>query len=83
MLVASTGPAAKQVLDWDQFTGTRLFSWIGGLALFLGVAFLLKSSFEQGLISPIIRGTAAWTPPPRPLFFPAGSGRLSTLERKY
>ena len=54
-VATSTGPAAKQALDWEQFTGTRLFGWIGGLALFLGVAFLLKFSFEQGLISPIIR----------------------------
>ena len=54
-VATSTGPAAKQALDWEQFTGTRLFGWIGGLALFLGVAFLLKFSFEQGLISPIVR----------------------------
>ncbi len=54
-VTVATGPAAKQALDWEQFTGTRLFGWIGGLALFLGVAFLLKYSFEQGLISPIVR----------------------------
>ena len=54
-VVAATGPAAKQAIDWEQFTGTRLFGWIRGLALFLGVAFLLKFSFEQGLISPIVR----------------------------
>ncbi len=54
-VVAATGPAAKRAIDWEQFAGTRLFGWIGGLALFLGVAFLLKYSFEQGLISPILR----------------------------
>ncbi len=32
--------------------GAKLFAWIGGLALFLGVAFFVKYSFEHNLISP-------------------------------
>ena len=32
--------------------GAKLFAWIGGLALFLGVAFFVKYSFEHNLIPP-------------------------------
>ncbi len=53
-------------IDWEQFTGVKLFSWIGGFALFLGAVFFAKYSIEHGLISPLIRvivgliaGTAA------------------------
>jgi uncharacterized membrane protein len=35
--------------------GAKLFAWIGGLALFLGVAFFVKYSFEHNLISPELR----------------------------
>src|SRR5438132_11225290 len=35
--------------------GAKLFAWIGGLALFLGVAFFVKYSFEHNLIPPEAR----------------------------
>ena len=35
--------------------GAKLFAWIGGLALFLGVAFFVKYSFEHDLIPPEVR----------------------------
>jgi uncharacterized membrane protein len=35
--------------------GAKLFAWIGGFALFLGVAFFVKYSFEHDLISPELR----------------------------
>ena len=35
--------------------GVKLFAWIGGLALFLGVAFFVKYSFENNLIPPAVR----------------------------
>ena len=35
--------------------GVNLFAWIGGLALFLGVAFFVKYSFERNLIPPEVR----------------------------
>ena len=35
--------------------GAKLFAWIGGLALFLGIAFSMKYSFEHNLISPELR----------------------------
>jgi uncharacterized membrane protein len=35
--------------------GAKMFAWIGGLALFLGVAFFVKYSFEHNLIPPEVR----------------------------
>src|SRR5438045_1584523 len=56
------GPSAPQIaraikppIDWEQFMGAKLFAWIGGLALFLGIAFFVKYSFEHNLISPELR----------------------------
>src|SRR5438132_415900 len=46
---------AKPPINWEQFMGAKLFAWIGGLALFLGVAFFVKYSFEHNLISPEMR----------------------------
>src|SRR5690349_2345662 len=47
--------ATKPPIDWEQFMGAKLFAWIGGLALFLGVAFFVKYSFEHNLIAPELR----------------------------
>ena len=41
--------------NWEQFMGVKLFAWIGGLALFLGLAFFVKYSFERNLIPPEVR----------------------------
>ena len=35
--------------------GVKLFAWIGGFVLFLGVAFFIKYSFERNLIPPEVR----------------------------
>ncbi len=35
--------------------GAKLFAWLGGFALFLGVAFFVKYSFEHNLIPPEVR----------------------------
>src|SRR6266849_252668 len=51
-------PAPQPLLpaiNWEQFMGAKLFAWIGGLALFLGVAFFVKYSFEHNLIPPEVR----------------------------
>ena len=37
--------------------GVKLFAWLGGLALFLGIVFLVKYSFENNLITPLGRLT--------------------------
>ncbi|MCC6234538.1 MAG: DUF2339 domain-containing protein [Verrucomicrobiales bacterium] len=52
----AVAPAAPPpAFDWERFMGARLFAWLGGLALFLGVAYFVKYSFERGLISPDAR----------------------------
>ena len=48
-------PARGPVINWEQFMGAKLFAWLGGLALFLGVAFFVKYSFEHALIPPEVR----------------------------
>jgi len=35
--------------------GVKLFAWIGGLALFLGVVFFVKYSFDHNLVPPELR----------------------------
>src|SRR5207302_11068574 len=46
---------ARPPINWEQLMGAKLFAWIGGLALFLGVAFFVKYSFEHNLIPPEAR----------------------------
>lgn len=48
-------PGLLDNLNWEQFMGAKLFAWLGGLALFLGVAFFVKYSFEHNLIPAEVR----------------------------
>ena len=48
-------PSWLASINWEQFMGAKLFAWLGGLALFLGVAFFVKYSFEHDLIPPEVR----------------------------
>jgi uncharacterized membrane protein len=48
-------PPAKPAINWEQFMGAKLFAWLGGFALFLGVGFFVKYSFEHDLIPPQVR----------------------------
>ncbi|HSC71429.1 MAG TPA: DUF2339 domain-containing protein, partial [Candidatus Methylomirabilis sp.] len=48
-------PAMIPPIDWEQFMGVKLFAWLGGLGLFLGVGFFVKYSFEHELIPPEVR----------------------------
>jgi Predicted membrane protein (DUF2339) len=52
-LKTTASPSRK--IDWEQFMGAKMFAWIGGFALFLGVAFFVKYSFEHNLIPPELR----------------------------
>jgi uncharacterized membrane protein len=47
-------------VNWEQFMGAKLFAWIGGLALFIGVAFFVKYAFERNLVSPEVRMALAF-----------------------
>ena len=48
-------PPTATPFNWEAFMGVKLFAWLGGLALFLGVVFLVKYSFENNLITPLAR----------------------------
>ena len=41
--------------NWEKFMGEKMLAWAGGLAAFLGVAFFVKYSFDNNLISPEVR----------------------------
>jgi uncharacterized membrane protein len=45
----------KENVDWEQFTGAKLFAWIGGIALFIGAGFFVKYSIDRNLIPPTMR----------------------------
>ena len=57
-----TAPPPARTIDWEQFMGAKMFAWIGGFALFLGVAFFVKYSFEHNLISPELRVAIGFLP---------------------
>ncbi len=48
-------PKPAPAINWEQFMGVKGFAWLGGLALFLGVAFFIKYSFDNNLIRPQLR----------------------------
>ncbi|MEO7723345.1 MAG: DUF2339 domain-containing protein [Chthoniobacterales bacterium] len=54
-------PPPATPFNWEAFMGVKLFAWLGGLALFLGVVFLVKYSFENNLITPLGRVTIGLT----------------------
>jgi uncharacterized membrane protein len=48
-------PAPSSAINWESIFGVKLFAWVGGLALFLGVVFFVKYAFENNLITPLMR----------------------------
>jgi uncharacterized membrane protein len=52
--VAPPPPPARP-FDWEAFFGVKLFAWVGGFVLFLGIVFLVKYSFDNNLIGPAMR----------------------------
>src|SRR2546430_10342067 len=65
-------------INWEQFMGAKLFAWIGGLALFLRVAFFVKYLFEHNLISPEVRAAVGFFGCARPFI----GGALFLQEEK-
>ncbi|MDZ4286990.1 MAG: DUF2339 domain-containing protein [Prosthecobacter sp.] len=53
-------PPAKPAISLEQFLGVKLFAWIGGLALFLGIVFFVKYAFEHNWVSPALRTTVGF-----------------------
>ncbi len=57
-------PPPANAINWESIFGVKLFAWVGGLALFLGVVFFVKYAFENNLLTPLMRivgGAAAGT----------------------
>lgn len=52
---AAPGLPRPPSINLELFMGAKLFAWIGGLALFLGVVFFVKYAFEKNLIPPALR----------------------------
>lgn len=48
-------PLPAPSFDWESIVGVKLFAWVGGLAFFLGVVFFVKYSFDNNLITPVLR----------------------------
>ena len=48
-------PPKPASLNWEQFVGTKLIAWLGGLVLFLAAAYFIKYSFDHELVPPEIR----------------------------
>ena len=46
---------SRPTINWESFLGVKLFAWVGGLALFLGMVFFAKYSFERNWITPAMR----------------------------
>ena len=53
--LASMPQAAVDVAGLEERLGARLFIWIGGIALALAGAFLVKYSIDQGWLGPAVR----------------------------
>ncbi|HEV2436982.1 MAG TPA: DUF2339 domain-containing protein [Verrucomicrobiae bacterium] len=53
--VPAPQPGAASKINWEQFMGVKGFAWLGGFALFLGVAFFVKYSFDNNLVPPQLR----------------------------
>jgi hypothetical protein len=48
-------PLPRPAFNIEQFLGKQLIPWVAGIALFLGVVFFIKYSFEKNLITPAMR----------------------------
>jgi uncharacterized membrane protein len=48
-------PPARPSIDWEDWVGVKLFSWIAGVALVFAAVFFLRYSVDQGWLTPPIR----------------------------
>jgi hypothetical protein len=53
--ILASPPLPAPKINWEQFMGVKGFAWIGGFALFLGVAFFVKYSFDNNFVPPELR----------------------------
>src|SRR5687768_1220549 len=50
----------KPEFNLEQFLGAKMLAWLGGLALFVGIAFFVKYSFDRDLVPPWLRVVAGF-----------------------
>ncbi|MDR1195476.1 MAG: DUF2339 domain-containing protein [Endomicrobium sp.] len=50
----------KSAINWEIFTGVKLFAWVGGFAAFLGIVFFTKYAIDNMFISPAMRVNAGF-----------------------
>ena len=62
--------------------GVKLFAWLGGLALFFGIAFFVKYSFDHDLIPPAVRVAIGYILGAGVLAGRFGDQRLLFLDRR-
>jgi len=55
---AKVESTSAPTFNLESLLGVKLFAWIGGLALFLGVVFFVKYAFENNWITPAMRVVA-------------------------
>jgi uncharacterized membrane protein len=48
-------PSPSRAINWESIFGVKLFAWVGGFALFLGVVFFVKYAFDNNLVTPLMR----------------------------
>src|SRR5688572_14520554 len=53
-------PLRKPEFNLEQFLGAKMLAWLGGLALFVGIAFFVKYSFDRDLVPPWLRVVAGF-----------------------
>ena len=51
----------KAAINWELFTGVKLFAWVGGFAAFLGIVFFTKYAIDSGFVTPLMRVCAGFT----------------------
>jgi len=51
----TVAPKPHPAFNWESLLGVKLFAWIGGFALFLGIVFFVKYAFENNWITPAMR----------------------------
>jgi len=55
LVVPAERRASTPAINLEQFLGAKMFAWLGGLAMFLGIVYFVKYAFENNLISEALR----------------------------
>lgn len=56
----SEPPSIPWQVNWEMFMGAKMFAWIGGVLLFIGVSFFIKYSLDHNLIPAEVRAAICY-----------------------